>query len=425
MRRSVRRSTRRVSRNTRRSTRRRSTRRSTRRSARRSTRRSARRNTRRRSTKRRSTRRSTKRRSTRRSTRRRRHHMKGGGLYGTPASPASIAIPVGAAVVASAAVAGISAANYKRLPQNVRDRCNEAIKVIEDAHKKQKGDLYGNRPNFVEGLLNEQRELLQGEGVKTVIDQIIEKLKGYERTNTTPDQGEKTPPIILSRHFDTVLMERANLLEPDSELKEILESMVGQESPFQTRLILRKGLRTTESLMGRSHRTGLQDAEKLAAARGKGGPYIPAGTAPRPVLGPQRLPEGNWKSHFARAKKPTVDPRYAAGAVGSVPGLSSSLEADAKSARDEAREEEEHAARSLKASFGGAGFAEKKGSVRKKPSVLPKSFQHDTTYNPSITPSPEGAAVGGAGGDLSGLGIEDTQEEIDVMQGYGGIASFS
>jgi hypothetical protein len=356
--------------------------------------------------------------------------MKGGSSYGK-----------GAVALAGVVVGAGTAANYKRRPQNVRDRCNEAIDVIVAAHKKADTDILGGGPKFVEGLLDERKDIrvtLDGnEGDKTVIDQIIEKLKGYERTNTTPDQGEKTPPIILSRHFDTALMERANLLktanskddefslDEANDLKGILKSMMGKESPFQTRLILRKGLRTTESLMGRSHRTGLQDAEKLAAARGKGGPYIPAGTAPRPVLGPQRLPEGNWKSHFARAKKPTVDPRYAAGAVGSVPGLSSSLEADAKSARDEAREEEEHAARFLTASFGGAGFAEKKGSVRKKPSVLQKSFQHDTTYNPSITPSPEGAAVGGAGGDLSGLGIEDTQEETDVMQGYGGIAPFS
>jgi hypothetical protein len=200
--------------------------------------------------------------------------MKGGSSYGK-----------GAVALAGVVVGAGTAANYKRRPQNVRDRCNEAIDVIVAAHKKADTNIYGIRPKFVEGLLDERKDIrvtLDGnEGDKTVIDQIIEKLKGYERTNTTPDQGEKTPPIILSRHFDTALMERANLLktanskddefslDEANDLKGILKSMVGKESPFQIRLIVRNGLRTTESWTGTPRGTGLQDGKKLSEARGE------------------------------------------------------------------------------------------------------------------------------------------------------------
>ena len=206
--------------------------------------------------------------------------MKGGGLYGTPAPPASIALPVGAAVAGTAAAVGAVALlrsavhkNYKRLPQNVRDRCNEAIDVIVSAHKEVDTNPYGViAAEFVNDLLKARKDIrvtLDGNEGDTTIDKIIKKLKGYQPANTTPGQGEKTPPMILSRHFDTALMERANLLGTADDLKEILKLMVGKESPFQIMLIKRGGLRTTESWTRTSRGTGLQDGAKLSQERGK------------------------------------------------------------------------------------------------------------------------------------------------------------
>ena len=181
-----------------------------------------------------------------------------GGLYGPPAGPASsLAMPVGAALAGTAAAVGTVAAvhkNYKRLPQNVRDRCNAAIQEIKEALESQVG---GDPDLFIDELLNMD---LRSSGLP-VFDIITEHLVG----NNT-DQGGKKLPMILSRHFDTALMEHANketLEEKKMGLKGILKSMVGKESLFQIKLILMGGLRTTESWIGRSHRKGGQDKDKL------------------------------------------------------------------------------------------------------------------------------------------------------------------
>jgi hypothetical protein len=181
--------------------------------------------------------------------------MKGGGLYGTPAAPASIALPVGAAVVASVAATGLAAANYKRLPQNVRVRCNAAIQEIKEALESQAGG--GDPDLFIDELLTMD---LRSSG-QPVFDIITEHLVG----NNT-DQGGKKLPMILSRHFDTALMEHANKETPEEKemgLKAVLMKMKGGKSHFQMKLILMGGLRTTESLMRRSHRKGGKDAGKM------------------------------------------------------------------------------------------------------------------------------------------------------------------
>jgi hypothetical protein len=184
--------------------------------------------------------------------------MKGGGLYGTPAAPASIAIPVGAALAGTAAAVGTVAAvhkNYKRLPQNVRDRCNAAIQEIKEALESQAGG--GDPDLFIDELLTMD---LRSSG-QPVFDIITEHLVG----NNT-DQGGKKLPMILSRHFDTALMEHANKETPEEKemgLKAVLMKMKGGKSHFQMKLILMGGLRTTESLMRRSHRKGGKDAGKM------------------------------------------------------------------------------------------------------------------------------------------------------------------
>ena len=182
-----------------------------------------------------------------------------GGLYGPPAGPASsLAMPVGAALAGTAAAVGTVAAvhkNYKRLPQNVRDRCNAAIQEIKEALESQAGG--GDPDLFIDELLNMD---LRSSG-QPVFDIITEHLVG----NNT-DQGGKKLPMILSRHFDTALMEHANKEKSDGTpkgLKAILMEMKGQESLFQKSLIRKGGLRTTESWIGRSHRKGGQDKDKL------------------------------------------------------------------------------------------------------------------------------------------------------------------
>jgi len=166
-------------------------------------------------------------------------------------------MPVGAALAGTAAAVGTVAAvhkNYKRLPQNVRDRCNAAIQEIKEALESQAG---GDPDLFIDELLN--MEIRSSE--EPVFDIITEHLVG----NNT-DQGGKKLPMILSRHFDTALMEHANKEKSDGTpmgLKAILMEMKGQESLFQKSLIRKGGLRTTESWIGRSHRKGGQDKDKL------------------------------------------------------------------------------------------------------------------------------------------------------------------
>lgn len=160
-------------------------------------------------------------------------------------------------LVATAGVGAGSVANRYRVPQNVRDRCNGAIDIIVEAYKSQEEEsddpIYAefdtDAENFVEGLLTEEEG---GMTDSTKIDQIVGHLNGREKAHLSKvPYSQNKPSIILSRHFDTVLMDRASQNDTPEPLKDILMLMTKSTSKFQQRLIKEGALRTTESFLGR------------------------------------------------------------------------------------------------------------------------------------------------------------------------------
>jgi len=129
--------------------------------------------------------------------------MKGGGLYGTPAAPASIAIPVAAAAVGTTAAVGAAAAYYKHVPKTTR---KNIVKALERMKELLESPNEGYLPDMV--LLDSHN-----------LERIGRLIKGAVSVNVA-DADEKNDnedklPSVLRRHFTKVGEEEVDNLFPD------------------------------------------------------------------------------------------------------------------------------------------------------------------------------------------------------------------
>ena len=252
--------------------------------------------------------------------------MKGGGLYGTPAAPASIAIPVAAAAVGTTAAVGAAAAYYKHVPKTTR---KNIVKALERMKVLLETPNEGYLPDMV--LLDSHN-----------LERIGRLIKGAVSVNVA-DADEKNDnedklPSVLRRHFTKVGEEEVDNLFPDdgksNELRGIFLKSLKPKSGLVSGLVaqgyLKHGTTNVPARLG----YGVGQTEREILHPKKAEKYKDYG---------RTLARENKVS--AEVKALTAEERAVAEAVGSVPGLSSSLEADANLAAKEEAEHEDRVAR--------------------------------------------------------------------------------
>ena len=129
--------------------------------------------------------------------------MKGGGLYGTPAAPASIAIPVAAAAVGTTAAVALGGAYYKHVPKTTRENI---VKALEKMKELLETPNEGYQPDMV---LRDSHNL---ERIGRLIKGAVDSDEAY--LNPDRDDEDKLPSV-LRRHFTKVGEEEVDNLFPD------------------------------------------------------------------------------------------------------------------------------------------------------------------------------------------------------------------
>ena len=135
-----------------------------------------------------------------------------GGLYGTPAAPASIAIPVAAAAVGTTAAVALGGAYYKHVPKTTRENI---VKALEKMKELLETPNEGYQPDMV---LRDSHNL---ERIGRLIKGAVDSDEAY--LNPDRDDEDKLPSV-LRRHFTKVGEEEVDILFPltgDGESNEL------------------------------------------------------------------------------------------------------------------------------------------------------------------------------------------------------------
>jgi hypothetical protein len=128
--------------------------------------------------------------------------MKGGGLYGTPAAPASIAIPVAAAAVGTTAAVALGGAYYKHVPKTTR---KNIVKALEKMKELLETPNEGYQPDMV---LRDSHNLER-------IGRLIKGAVSVEEADADEENdNEDKLPSVLRRHFTKVGEEEVDNLFP-------------------------------------------------------------------------------------------------------------------------------------------------------------------------------------------------------------------